>query len=45
MLMLYGGAQNEKNYFQAYTDLDEYKAITKEIFHALPMRETVLSDW
>ena len=27
------------------TDLGEYKAITHEIFHNLPMRETAIVDW
>ena len=27
------------------TDLDEYRAITAEIFHTLPMRPEILPDW
>lgn len=27
------------------TDVTEYKAITREIFHSLPLRESILRDW
>jgi len=27
------------------TDVDEYKAITREIFHNLPMRNEIVPDW
>ena len=27
------------------TDLNEFKSITKEIFHTLPLRKTLLPDW
>ena len=27
------------------TDVDEYKAVTREIFHNLPMREEIAPDW
>ena len=45
LLCKFDGSEKLGKRLRKTTDLDEYKVITKEIFHNLPMRKTVLSDW
>ena len=45
LLCKFEGSEKLGKRLRKTTDLGEYKEITKEIFHNLPMRKTVLSDW
>ena len=44
-LCKFDGAEKLGKRLRKATDVDEYKAITQEIFHNLPMREEIVPDW
>ena len=45
LLCKFEGSEKLGKQLRKTTDLGEYKFITKEIFHNLPMRKTVMPDW
>lgn len=45
LLCKFAGSEKLGKRLRKTTDLGEYKAITRDIFHSLPMRQTLLADW
>ena len=44
-LCKFAGSEKLGKRLRKATDLDEYTAVTREIFHNLPMRKDILPDW
>lgn len=44
-LCKFEGAEKLGKRLRKATDVDEYKTVTREIFHSLPMREEIVPDW
>ena len=45
LLRRFEGSEKLGKQLRKTTDLTEYKAITREIFHTLPLREETAPDW
>ncbi len=45
LLSLFAGSEKLGKQLRKTTDIQEYRTITKQIFHTLPMRDRVLPNW